>query len=128
MVPSGPADVSAVARWIVSSVPIDIGIGSLARLVAEREGFVPSCCGESRAPASRRLAPQRSEAKFGGERGIRAENGERERAGRSLKTARPAERSEAKFGGERGIRTLGRVSPTHAFQACSLNRSDISPL
>src|SRR5262249_10248461 len=29
--------------------------------------------------------------------------------------------------GERGIRTLGRVSPTHAFQACSLNHSDISP-
>jgi hypothetical protein len=31
-------------------------------------------------------------------------------------------------GGERGIRTLGRVSPTHAFQACSFNHSDISPL
>src|SRR5947209_3819100 len=30
-------------------------------------------------------------------------------------------------GGERGIRTLGRVSPTHAFQACALNRSAISP-
>src|SRR3954471_19142386 len=30
-------------------------------------------------------------------------------------------------GGERGIRTLGRVSPTHAFQACSFNHSDISP-
>src|SRR5438093_11858523 len=29
--------------------------------------------------------------------------------------------------GERGIRTLGRVSPTHAFQACSFNHSDISP-
>ena len=27
----------------------------------------------------------------------------------------------------RGIRTLGRVSPTHAFQACSFNHSDISP-
>ena len=32
------------------------------------------------------------------------------------------------IGGERGIRTLGRVSPTHAFQACSFNHSDISPL
>jgi hypothetical protein len=32
-----------------------------------------------------------------------------------------------KVGGERGIRTLGRVSPTHAFQACSFNHSDISP-
>jgi hypothetical protein len=31
------------------------------------------------------------------------------------------------IGGERGIRTLGRVSPTHAFQACSFNHSDISP-
>src|SRR5437773_937294 len=33
----------------------------------------------------------------------------------------------AQDGGERGIRTLGRVSPTHAFQACSFNHSDISP-
>jgi hypothetical protein len=31
-------------------------------------------------------------------------------------------------GGERGIRTLGKISPTHAFQACALNRSAISPL
>jgi hypothetical protein len=31
------------------------------------------------------------------------------------------------IGGERGIRTLGRVSSTHAFQACSFNHSDISP-
>ena len=30
-------------------------------------------------------------------------------------------------GGERGIRTLGTVARTHAFQACSFNRSDISP-
>src|ERR1700758_356558 len=32
-----------------------------------------------------------------------------------------------KVGGEGGIRTHGRISPTHAFQACSLNRSDTSP-
>ena len=31
-------------------------------------------------------------------------------------------------GGELGIRTLGTVSRTHAFQACSFNRSDNSPL
>ena len=31
------------------------------------------------------------------------------------------------FGGEGGIRTHGRVSPTHAFQACSLSHSDTSP-
>ena len=31
------------------------------------------------------------------------------------------------YGGEGGIRTHGRISPTHAFQACSLNRSDTSP-
>ena len=37
------------------------------------------------------------------------------------------ERAEAD-GGESGIRTHGRVSPTHAFQACSFNHSDISPL
>src|SRR5262249_6588552 len=30
--------------------------------------------------------------------------------------------------GEGGIRTHGRISPTHAFQACSLNRSDTSPV
>src|ERR1700723_167066 len=32
------------------------------------------------------------------------------------------------YGGEGGIRTHGRISPTHAFQACSLNRSDTSPV
>ena len=31
------------------------------------------------------------------------------------------------IGGESGIRTHGRVSPTHAFQACSFSHSDISP-
>ncbi len=35
---------------------------------------------------------------------------------------------QLKIGGESGIRTHGRVSPTHAFQACSFNHSDISPL
>ena len=34
---------------------------------------------------------------------------------------------KAEDGGESGIRTHGRVSPTHAFQACSFNHSDISP-
>jgi hypothetical protein len=34
---------------------------------------------------------------------------------------------QEKSGGESGIRTHGRVSPTHAFQACSFNHSDISP-
>ncbi len=32
-----------------------------------------------------------------------------------------------KSGGERGIRTLDTFDRIHAFQACSLNRSDISP-
>jgi hypothetical protein len=36
--------------------------------------------------------------------------------------------NELEIGGESGIRTHGRVSPTHAFQACSFNHSDISPL
>ena len=31
-------------------------------------------------------------------------------------------------GGEGGIRTLGRGKPTHAFQACALNRSATSPI
>ena len=30
-------------------------------------------------------------------------------------------------GGENGIRTHERVSPLHAFQACALNHSAISP-
>jgi hypothetical protein len=33
-----------------------------------------------------------------------------------------------KLGGEGGIRTLGKVTPTHAFQACSFNHSDTSPI
>src|SRR5262245_38185068 len=32
-----------------------------------------------------------------------------------------------RLNGESGIRTHGGVTPTHAFQACSLNHSDISP-
>src|SRR5881396_3540254 len=32
-----------------------------------------------------------------------------------------------RLSGESGIRTHGGVTPTHAFQACSLNHSDISP-
>ena len=44
-----------------------------------------------------------------------------------LPTAARSRVRRAKVGGERGIRTLGRVSPTHAFQACSFNHSDISP-
>ena len=35
--------------------------------------------------------------------------------------------TQQEIGGERGIRTLGRVSPTHAFQACAFNHSAISP-
>ena len=31
------------------------------------------------------------------------------------------------LGGEGGIRTRGRFNPTHAFQACDLNRSSTSP-
>jgi hypothetical protein len=31
------------------------------------------------------------------------------------------------YGGESGIRTHGRFWPTHAFQACALNHSAISP-
>ena len=34
---------------------------------------------------------------------------------------------ERKNGGEGGIRTLGRGQPSHAFQACALNRSATSP-
>jgi tRNA(fMet)-specific endonuclease VapC len=37
------------------------------------------------------------------------------------------EGARAKGGGESGIRTHGRVSPTHAFQACTFSLSVISP-
>ena len=30
-------------------------------------------------------------------------------------------------GGQRGIRTLGNITATHAFQACSFDHSDICP-
>ena len=30
-------------------------------------------------------------------------------------------------GGQRGIRTLGRLSPTHAFQACAIDHSATCP-
>ena len=36
--------------------------------------------------------------------------------------------ADAADGGESGIRTHGRVSPTHAFQACAIDHSAISPL
>src|SRR6185295_5142839 len=39
----------------------------------------------------------------------------------------PLRLSSRSIGGEGGIRTHGRVSPTHAFQACSLSHSDTSP-
>src|SRR3954463_6930703 len=51
--------------------------------------------------------------------------------GVALRTVRLREKPEllslSGTGGESGIRTHGRVSPTHAFQACSFNHSDISP-
>src|SRR5271170_6547492 len=39
----------------------------------------------------------------------------------------PGRGSATEPGGERGIRTLGTLSRTHAFQACALSRSAISP-
>ena len=42
-------------------------------------------------------------------------------------TLAPLRCSSCLIGGEGGIRTHGRVSPTHAFQACSLSHSDTSP-
>ena len=42
-------------------------------------------------------------------------------------TLAPLRRCMQIDGGEGGIRTHGRVSPTHAFQACSLSHSDTSP-
>src|SRR6267142_667899 len=41
---------------------------------------------------------------------------------------KPVPLSGRRLSGESGIRTHGGVTPTHAFQACSLNHSDISPI
>ncbi len=50
------------------------------------------------------------------------------RAARRLKSARTARTERSEWtGGESGIRTHGTVSRTHAFQACSIDHSDISP-
>ena len=58
--------------------------------------------------------------------GIRARSGDRRGATEAHSLRR--QRSEASCGGESGIRTHGRrITPTHAFQACSINHSDISP-
>jgi hypothetical protein len=43
------------------------------------------------------------------------------------KCPHPVGYSVLKSGGETGIRTLGTLSRTHAFQACALSRSAISP-
>src|SRR5215471_6135632 len=40
---------------------------------------------------------------------------------------KPVCQAAGRLSGESGIRTHGGVTPTHAFQACSLNHSDISP-
>jgi hypothetical protein len=50
------------------------------------------------------------------------------RVGSCLKPAQLRLTSRSEVGGESGIRTHGRVSPTHAFQACLIDRSSISPL
>jgi hypothetical protein len=49
------------------------------------------------------------------------------RVGSCLKPAQLRLTSRSEVGGESGIRTHGRVSPTHAFQACLIDRSSISP-
>ena len=53
---------------------------------------------------------------------IAAQNAASRSMSRNMRNVR-----EKEYGGEGGIRTHGRISPTHAFQACSLNRSDTSP-
>src|SRR5688572_26026038 len=61
--------------------------------------------------------------------GFGAGRNARQRIAPNGKTTRaaPDGASATEGGGESGIRTHGRVSPTHAFQACSFNHSDISP-
>jgi hypothetical protein len=69
----------------------------------------------------------------GAERGRQssARSGGFRRTGSRIRTARISERTLIcrflEIGGESGIRTHGRVSPTHAFQACAFNHSAISP-
>ena len=66
----------------------------------------------------------------GGESGIRCRSRRAKHVAANRKTTRAATdgASATEGGGESGIRTHGRVSPTHAFQACSFNHSDISPI
>ena len=49
------------------------------------------------------------------------------RCGRAARVPRGFRRLPIDSGGEGGIRTHGKVTPTHAFQACSFNHSDTSP-
>ena len=79
-------------------------------------------------PANRSRERRERLAKVGGESGIRACS-RRAEASRGVPGDCSLRQSGAKrrIGGESGIRTHGRVSPTHAFQACSIDHSDISP-
>ena len=83
---------------------------------ATRTGYLLRAPFQSVRPVERRL-------NFSGER-----SGHVDRALAPMPTdAAFFESTRLGFGGESGIRTHGRVSPTHAFQACSFNHSDISP-
>jgi hypothetical protein len=50
------------------------------------------------------------------------------RFGRLTYKSQKCEREQSsRGGGQRGIRTLGRLSPTHAFQACAIDHSATCP-
>ena len=77
---------------------------------------------------TREAPAERSGAKFGGESGMaRALACTAIPQGHRLACANLQGRAFGWYGGESGIRTLGTVSRTHAFQACSLSHSDNSP-
>jgi hypothetical protein len=67
------------------------------------------------------------DAVLGGDVGRLERRGDEPMRGRDIDDAPKPVRAHRRYGGESGIRTHGTVSRTHAFQACALSHSAISP-
>jgi len=103
----------------VARLPVDDIVTKLPRLVAEVSPIVSPKFGSGVRVASQADASceQGNECKP-----------LRRNAVRRVVASSDANGLSGKKNGERGIRTPGTVSRTHAFQACSLSHSDISPI
>jgi hypothetical protein len=97
------------------------GSGSRRRRLARLTGEAPLAVASSATAPVLRTSPFASVWKA---EPARAEAFTQERP---LEPPAGARLRRAKAGGESGIRTRGTVSRTHAFQACALNHSAISP-